>query len=165
MPNINKVFTLEVTPERFLQACSPGELHEVELLLQSPRFRNRMGDEIPDASQPATPEIAASNPDDYANDFFKVVEELYNEGTIRAGTDFYIAADMLYLRVTYKLYSLFEQRRHKEGKFVANSSTTAKAIEAHPAFMKKANRYFINEGQQKCYLFAYSSLGIDLNQA
>lgn len=42
MPQIQKIFTLEVTPEKFLNACSPQELKEVELLLSSPRFQTKL---------------------------------------------------------------------------------------------------------------------------
>ncbi len=33
MPKIERIFTLEVTPEQFLQACSYNELMEIHLLL------------------------------------------------------------------------------------------------------------------------------------
>ncbi|MGB8706239.1 MAG: hypothetical protein WCD31_14530 [Gillisia sp.] len=42
MPRINKQFTLDVSPERFLDACSADELIEVEILLSSPRYQNAM---------------------------------------------------------------------------------------------------------------------------
>ncbi|MDP2188538.1 MAG: hypothetical protein Q8J69_07635 [Sphingobacteriaceae bacterium] len=42
MPKINKHFELDVTPERFLEACSVTELQEVELLLYSPRFQAKI---------------------------------------------------------------------------------------------------------------------------
>ena len=42
MPTIQRIFTLEVTPERFLDACSQEELIELELLLGSERYRDRM---------------------------------------------------------------------------------------------------------------------------
>lgn len=35
MPKIDKVFSLEITPDRFLGACSYTELQEVDLLLGS----------------------------------------------------------------------------------------------------------------------------------
>jgi hypothetical protein len=35
MPKIDKVFSLEITPERFLGACSFTELQEVDLLIGS----------------------------------------------------------------------------------------------------------------------------------
>lgn len=42
MPRINKPFTLEVTPEQFLNNCSPEELREVDLLLSKPMYQARM---------------------------------------------------------------------------------------------------------------------------
>lgn len=47
MPRIEKVFTLEVSVERFLNACSPMELKEVEMAILSPRFQNRMKPPLP----------------------------------------------------------------------------------------------------------------------
>jgi hypothetical protein len=35
MPTLNKLFTLTVTPEQFLEACSISELHEIELNIES----------------------------------------------------------------------------------------------------------------------------------
>lgn len=37
--------TLEVTPEKFLEACSPSELMEVDMLIQGAHFQNKMQDE------------------------------------------------------------------------------------------------------------------------
>lgn len=42
MPKIEKLFTLEISPERFLDACSPIELTELQLLISSPRYQNKM---------------------------------------------------------------------------------------------------------------------------
>jgi hypothetical protein len=42
MPRIEKVYSLEVGVEQFLNACSPLELKEIELLILSPRFQRRM---------------------------------------------------------------------------------------------------------------------------
>ena len=42
MPKIDKLYTLEVTPEKFLNACSATELQELELLLYSPRYRDKL---------------------------------------------------------------------------------------------------------------------------
>ncbi|MCI2229562.1 hypothetical protein MC378_10320 [Polaribacter sp. MSW13] len=42
MPKIEKVFTLDVTPTKFLEACSGEELIELELLLSSKRFQTRI---------------------------------------------------------------------------------------------------------------------------
>jgi len=43
MSQINKLFHIEVTPEKFLEACSPEELIEVDLLLNQHRFQEKMG--------------------------------------------------------------------------------------------------------------------------
>jgi len=45
MPKIEKVFTLEITPERFLNSCSPIELIELDMLLGSPRYQSKMKEE------------------------------------------------------------------------------------------------------------------------
>mgnify|MGYP001081420980 CR=1 FL=1 len=42
MPQIKKEFILDVTPERFLNACTPQELIEVDILITSPRFVSKM---------------------------------------------------------------------------------------------------------------------------
>lgn len=42
MPKITEVHLIEVTPEKFLENCSPAELREVDHLIQSPRFQVRM---------------------------------------------------------------------------------------------------------------------------
>jgi hypothetical protein len=42
MPKVDKMFSLEITTEQFLQVCSPQELIEIDLLLNSPRFQNKM---------------------------------------------------------------------------------------------------------------------------
>lgn len=34
MPQINKVFSLDITPEKFVNACDESELHEVILLAE-----------------------------------------------------------------------------------------------------------------------------------
>lgn len=39
MPKNEKIFTLDISPERFFTECSREELIEVELLLNSPRFK------------------------------------------------------------------------------------------------------------------------------
>lgn len=53
MPRIQKVFTLEVSPEQFLNACDSTELQELEILLSSTNFqikklstKGRTGSEI-----------------------------------------------------------------------------------------------------------------------
>jgi hypothetical protein len=42
MPKIDKVLTLEISPEQFLNSCSATELQEIDLLIQSPRFQYKM---------------------------------------------------------------------------------------------------------------------------
>lgn len=58
MPKITNHHTIEITPERFLEQCSPVELQEVELLIQSPRFQQKINQ--PQADQRPVP---ASYPD------------------------------------------------------------------------------------------------------
>lgn len=45
MPKISKPLHIEITPERFLNACSREELIEVDILITSPRFAQRMNGE------------------------------------------------------------------------------------------------------------------------
>lgn len=42
MPTMNKSYSLTITPEQFLDACDSIELKEVELLIQSPRYQERI---------------------------------------------------------------------------------------------------------------------------
>lgn len=42
MPEVTKVFTIDITPERFIDACSDIELKELDMLLSSPRFQQRL---------------------------------------------------------------------------------------------------------------------------
>lgn len=42
MPEITKVFTLKISPERFLENCSNNELKELDLLLASERYQRRI---------------------------------------------------------------------------------------------------------------------------
>lgn len=44
MPSIQKIFTLEVSVEKFLENCSTTELIELDLLLNNPRFQDKMKD-------------------------------------------------------------------------------------------------------------------------
>lgn len=41
MPILNKNYTLEITPEQFLNACSRNELIELQMLLDSPHYRKK----------------------------------------------------------------------------------------------------------------------------
>jgi len=45
MPTITKVLSVTVTPEQFLENCSTDELKELDLLIQSPRYANRITSE------------------------------------------------------------------------------------------------------------------------
>ncbi len=42
MPKHSKVLEIEITVQQFLNACSPYELKELDLLIQSPRYQRRM---------------------------------------------------------------------------------------------------------------------------
>ena len=42
MPKLDKMFTLEVTPEQFLRNCSKEELIETDLLLNSAHYQKQM---------------------------------------------------------------------------------------------------------------------------
>lgn len=44
MPKITQIHLIEISPEKFLEACNPVELQEIELLISSPRFQVRMED-------------------------------------------------------------------------------------------------------------------------
>lgn len=44
MPTLTKVLTVTVTPEQFLENCSEVELKELDLLIQSPRYTNRINE-------------------------------------------------------------------------------------------------------------------------
>lgn len=57
MPKLEKIFTLEITPEQFLNACTPTELQEVELLISSRRFQSKM-DDVPNRIEYILPESA-----------------------------------------------------------------------------------------------------------
>jgi hypothetical protein len=42
MPKITEVHLINITPEKYLENCSPIELREIDHLIQSPRFQVRM---------------------------------------------------------------------------------------------------------------------------
>lgn len=42
MPKITRMLELEITPERYLDACSVTELQELEVLLNSPRYQSKI---------------------------------------------------------------------------------------------------------------------------
>ena len=51
MPILNKNYTLEITPEQFLNACSRNELIETGLLLDSPGIQRKVAqDDIQDSN-------------------------------------------------------------------------------------------------------------------
>jgi hypothetical protein len=43
MPQIQSVNRIDITPEKFLNACDSTELHEVELLLSKSKYQEKMG--------------------------------------------------------------------------------------------------------------------------
>lgn len=45
MPRLQKVYTLDITPEQFLNACSPEELHEVDLLLNKAAYQDKINNQ------------------------------------------------------------------------------------------------------------------------
>lgn len=42
MPTLNKVYTLTIAPEQFIEACSDIELQELQFLLDAPRWRKKI---------------------------------------------------------------------------------------------------------------------------
>ena len=42
MPKINYVNQIDVTVEKFLRACSPEELYEIDLLLDKPEYQDKL---------------------------------------------------------------------------------------------------------------------------
>lgn len=42
MPEINKIASFKITPEQFLDACSIAELQELDLLMYSPRYQEKI---------------------------------------------------------------------------------------------------------------------------
>ncbi len=42
MPTLQKVLTVTVTPEQFLNSCSDLELKELDLLIQSEQYQSRI---------------------------------------------------------------------------------------------------------------------------
>lgn len=56
MPKIQKLFTLEVTPEKFLNSCTPEELMETSLLVLSPQYQNKIKEHLTDVECGLKPE-------------------------------------------------------------------------------------------------------------
>lgn len=42
MPKITQVYSIDITPEKFLENCSDLELMEIDMLIQSKRFQERI---------------------------------------------------------------------------------------------------------------------------
>lgn len=42
MPKLNRIYTLEITPEQFLNNCSPVDLQEISLLLSNNFYQSRL---------------------------------------------------------------------------------------------------------------------------
>lgn len=42
MPKVQKIFTLEVNPRTYLNACTTEELVELQLLLSKPEYQNKI---------------------------------------------------------------------------------------------------------------------------
>ncbi len=42
MPQLNQLLTIDITPEKFLRNCSREELIELDLLLQSNAYQEKM---------------------------------------------------------------------------------------------------------------------------
>lgn len=51
MPRISYVQLIDISPEKFLEACDPAELHETLLLLNTPRFSNKMKEGVQDPEE------------------------------------------------------------------------------------------------------------------
>ena len=51
MPILNKNYTLEITPEQFLNACSRNELIETVLLLDSPAIQRKVNEHSDDSDE------------------------------------------------------------------------------------------------------------------
>ena len=57
MPKISQTNEIDISPEKYLKACSPTELMEVELLIMSPRFQTQMNGFEKGSYKPVVPEI------------------------------------------------------------------------------------------------------------
>lgn len=64
MPKITEVHLIDITPEKFLDNCTPVELREIDHLIQAPRYQVRMNqteDDPRPADYPDLNEITDSN--------------------------------------------------------------------------------------------------------
>ena len=46
MPTTQQIFTIDISPKKFLECCSQTELIEIDMLLNSERFQRRMKGDI-----------------------------------------------------------------------------------------------------------------------
>ncbi|MGC5744410.1 hypothetical protein [Chryseobacterium sp. NFX27] len=46
MPKLQKILTLEISPEQFLNSCSPSELKEIDILIQGNFYQKRMNAQV-----------------------------------------------------------------------------------------------------------------------
>lgn len=57
MPEITRHTKITISPEQFLNACTPGEVYEVMLLLSSPRFQTMLDEFEERPKQSVDPEM------------------------------------------------------------------------------------------------------------
>lgn len=69
MPTINQTNTIDITPERFLNACSDNEIRELGLLLNSKRFDSSFSGNSDNSD--AIPKIPVLNSGDSDNSDFE----------------------------------------------------------------------------------------------
>jgi hypothetical protein len=46
MPKLQRTYTLEISPEQFLNNCSPAELKEIDILIQGNFYQQRMNAQV-----------------------------------------------------------------------------------------------------------------------
>lgn len=95
MPKVDKILTIEITPERFLIACSPTELAEIDILIQTKYFQDKINGR--NNQQPKNLELAEV-PKPKANDEVNPSNEaLQLASMVREG--------YTYEKISEKLYS------------------------------------------------------------